>query len=205
MDTNLSYFVEWRPALWAPAVRWLIEDPKRFAGKRVLDLGCRHGRMSCFFGLLGAEVTGVELECVSLEKAWEEADRWHVRDRVQFINYDGNPLNIPGPDYDFVFTKSVLVVVPELDKFLAALSNKLNSGGELIMAENLAGGPLLNLLRRAIIHRHWHGFEDQFHGVDANFLATVGRTFDIVALRAYYGLVASIRAHKKPCDGQIHL
>jgi len=205
VKANMPYFVEWRPALWTPAVRWLIDDPKRFAGKSVLDLGCRYGRMSCFFGLLGATVTGVELEGVSLEKAWAEADRWHLGHRVQFLNYDGNPLNIPGDGYDFIFTKSVLVVVPELDTFLVALSHKLNSGGELMMAENLAGGAFLNFLRRVIIHRRWRDLEDNFHGIDAAFLDTVGQVFDISAFRTYYGLVGTIRAWKESVGGPVNL
>jgi SAM-dependent methyltransferase len=197
VDAKLSYFVEWRPALWTPAVRWLIGAPERFRGKRVLDLGCRYGRMSCLFGLLGADVTGVELEDVSLERARQEAIHWNVAHRVQFVQYNGDPLNIPGFDYDFVFTKSVLVIVPQLSQFLVALADRLKPGGELMMAENFAGSRELAWLRRVLIHRLWSGFDDQFHGVDSDFLATVAQTFDIVAWKCYFGLVASISARKK--------
>src|SRR5437763_8245269 len=65
---RLPYFVDWRPRLWVPTVRWLLGDPARFQGKTVLEFGCRSGRMSCLFGLLGAQVLGVELPDVSLEK-----------------------------------------------------------------------------------------------------------------------------------------
>jgi SAM-dependent methyltransferase len=199
VKANLSYFVEWRPALWAPAVNWLIGDPMRFAGKRVLDLGCRYGRMSCLFGLLDATVTGVELEGVSLARAWREVDHWNLRGQVQFFNYDGHPLNIPGRDYDFILTKSVLVVVPNLDRFLFALSHKLRADGELMMAENLAGGAFLNFLRRVITHRRFQGLEDRFHGVDADFLAMLSQTFDIIGFKTFYGIVSAIRGQKKPC------
>lgn len=190
---DLPYFIEWRPMLWTPAVNWLLGNKERFKGKRVLDLGCRYGRMSSLFGLLGAHVLGVEIERVSLDRAREEADRWKVSDKVSFTHYDGNPLHIDGHDYDFIFTKSVLVVVPKLDEFLNSLSKKLASGGEIMMAENISGGTALNAVRKLIIHRDW-GFKDHFHGVNDHFILAVRNAFTIMERRNYYGLVAAIRA-----------
>ena len=161
--------------------RWstLIDDPTRFTGRTVLDLGCRHGRMSSLFGLLGATVLGVELEGVPLEKAWEEVGRWNVDDRVSFMSYDGNPLNIPGEKYDYIFAKSVLVVVPDLKSFLPRLASKLKGNGELIAAENLAGGNCLSLIRRYWTHHGYSSPEDGFTGVDRRFLDTVNSAFEI--------------------------
>ncbi len=194
---TLSYFVEWRPLLWTPAVKWLIGDPKRFIGKRVLDLGCRSGRMSCLFGLLGASVTGLELNQVSLHEAWEEAKRWNLIGQVHFEHYDGNPSHIPGDNYDFIFTKSVLVVIDDLGTFLPGLALKLSRDGELLAAENLTGGRFLKFVRRYFIHRRWRGFESRFHGVDLKFLTILNEVFKIVELKRYYGLVIAIRARKR--------
>ncbi len=145
-------------------------------------------------------MTGIDLERVSLDRARDEARRWELADRVQFLNYDGNPMHIPGLEYDFIFTKSVLVVVPELEVegFLAALSRKLAFGGELMAAENLAGGRLLRLVRRFVIHRRWRGVEDAFHGVDKGFLSSMSKAFEITGFKSYYGLVAAIRGHRRP-------
>jgi SAM-dependent methyltransferase len=193
----LPYFVDWRPRLWGPAVRWLIDDPKRFQGKRVLDVGSRTGRMACMFGLLGAQVVGVDLPDVSLDGARREAARWGVEDRVRFVNYSGDPAALPEGDFDFAFTKSVLVMIPTLDNFLAGLVQTLRPQGELLAAENLAGGRLLNFIRRAFVHRRRTNFFERFHGVDKQFLVTLSRKFEIVDSKRYYWLVTALRARRR--------
>ena len=194
---NLPYFIEWRSMLWTPAVRWILGDPGRFDGKRVLELGCRHGRMSCLFGLMGAEVLGVELNGVSLDVAWQEVDHWDLRNRVSFLHYDGNPSNIKEEGFDYVFSKSVLVVVPDIDRFLTSLLPKLSEGSELMLVENLDGGKFYYFIRRYLIHRQWKDFKDRFHGVDKDFIAQVSGLFSVPEIRNYYGIVAAIRALKK--------
>jgi len=77
---------------------------------------------------------------VRIKKARAEAPRWGLSDRVSFATYDGNGANIPGADYDYVFTKSVLVVVPDVEGLLHQIRGTLKPGGELLSAENLAGG-----------------------------------------------------------------
>jgi SAM-dependent methyltransferase len=191
---NLSYFVDWRPWLWVPAVCWLLSDPARFRDKKVLDMGTRSGRMACLFGLLGARVLGVDLPAVPLDGARREAARWGVSDQVRFLSYSGDPASLPEGDFDFVFTKSVLVMIPVLSPVLGGLSAVLRRGGELLAAENLAGGPLLNFLRRTVM-RPWRSpFAHRFHGVDASFHAVLGQSFEIVGEKRYWGIVSAIRA-----------
>jgi SAM-dependent methyltransferase len=191
---QLPYFVHWRPRLWCPAVRWLLGDPQRFQGKKVLDVGSRTGRMATLFGLLGAEVVGVDLEGVSLDGARAEAARWGVEDRVRFVNYSGNPADLPEGDFDFAFTKSVLVMIPQLESFLTGLAQAMRPGGELLATENLAGSWLHNLVRRLFVHRKRTNFFERFRPVDDAFLATLGRTFELADSRRYYWLVTALRA-----------
>jgi SAM-dependent methyltransferase len=194
---RLPYFVDWRPRLWVPPVQWLLGDLTRFRGKRVLDMGCRTGRMSCLFGLLGAEVLGVDLPGVSFESARQEAADAGVSGRVQFVSYSGKPATLAEGDFDFVFTKSTLVMIPDLKPFLRALAVKMKPGGELLAAENLAGGWLMQLIRRLIVHRHRHtSFMQRIHGVNAQFLATFDDAFAIVGRRDFAWLVAGIRARR---------
>jgi SAM-dependent methyltransferase len=192
---RLPYFVDWRPQLWVPAVRWLLGDPARFRGKRVLELGSRTGRMACLFGLLGAEVLGVDLPGVPLDGAAREAERWGLGDRVRFLSYGGDPASLPEGDFDFVFTKSVLVMIPELNPVLTALPGKMKPGGELLAVEN-TGGPVLNCLRRSVLHRGSE-YLKRPHGVDAAFLATIGRVFERVEHRRFFWLVSTIRAWRR--------
>ena len=192
---QLAYFLEWRPRLWAPAVAWLLGDTARFRDRQVLDFGCRSGRMSCLFGLLGATVLGVDLAETSLEPARDEAARWGVSERVRFLNYGGDPGTLVDGEFDFVFTKSVLVVIPELGRCLAALAHKMRPGGEFLAAENLAGGAWLNLVRRRVIHSR--GFLHRFHGVDDAFLMTFQEQFEIIGQRRYFGIIAAIRGRRR--------
>jgi SAM-dependent methyltransferase len=145
--------------------------------------------MSCFFALLGADVVGVDTPGVSLDRARHEAERWGVQDWVRFLSYDGVPTSIPQDGFDFALTKSVPVVVPELEKFLRLLSQKMGAEGELLMAETVAGGPLLHLVRRLVIH--WLTFDAKFSRVESCFLS---RVFDIQAQRNFYWLVVALRA-----------
>jgi SAM-dependent methyltransferase len=147
--------------------------------------------MSCLFGLLGAEVTGVELPNVSLTMARKEVERWNLVDRVTLVNYSGNPADIPGHEYDFIFTKSVLVVIPYLESFVREVSKKMKSGGEFIAAENLKGGHMLRLIRY-LLHPKWQ----RQYGVDSHFIDVFNRVFKDVQVRRYWGLVAAIRAQK---------
>jgi 2-polyprenyl-3-methyl-5-hydroxy-6-metoxy-1,4-benzoquinol methylase len=154
--------------------------------------------MSCLFGLLGAEVLGLELPDVCLKSARREAESAGVSDHVRFLNYSGDPASLPEGDFDFVFSKSVLVMIPDLKPFVAALASKLKPGGELLLAENLAGGLWMQLIRRVIAQqRRGKSFRERFHGVDAAFLATLGTAFEMAERQNFSWLVAAIRAHRR--------
>lgn len=193
---RLEEFVDWRPRLWAPAVRWLLGDPTRFAGRTVLDLGCRYGKMSCFFGLLGARVLGVDTDAAAIPRAEAERDR-HGLTRVDFEHYDGDPASLER-HFDFVFTKSVLVVVPDLDRVLRGIAASLSPEGQLLAAENAAGGRLLDLARRHLVHREWRGVAHKLHGVDEAFFASFPQTLDVTEQRTFWHLVTAFRAHPRP-------
>lgn len=191
--TDLAYFLEWRPYLWKPAIEWLIQDPSRFAGKRVLDLGCRSGKMSCFFGLLGARVTGIDLSIVNMDNARQEARKWNLSEVVDFKNYDGNPKNLDKNEYDFIFTKSVLVIIPNLDEFLIDLLGCMKINGELISAENTKINPFVTRIISKFTGNKLRQ-KKTFHGVDSVFLSSIERNFGALESKEFYGLVTGIRA-----------
>jgi len=58
---SLRYPVKWRPHLWLRPLKYALGDPARFSGWRVLDLGCRFGKMACWFAAQGAIVDGVDV------------------------------------------------------------------------------------------------------------------------------------------------
>lgn len=176
-------------------MRWLLGDPQRFAGRRLLDLGCRYGKMSCFFGLLGAEVLGLDTDAEAIPRARAERDRWRV-EGVEFAQYDGDLGQIDGT-FDFVFTKSVLVVVPDLPTVLRDVRERLRPGGELLAAENAAGGPVLDFLRRHVVHREWRGVAHKLHGVDDDFWAAFPEGLEVLERRDFWQLVTAFRARRE--------
>jgi 2-polyprenyl-3-methyl-5-hydroxy-6-metoxy-1,4-benzoquinol methylase len=198
---DLRYFVDWHAWLWKPAVRAVIGDPARFAGRRVLELGCGHGKMSCLFALLGADVTALELPEQPLDVARKEVDKWNLRKKVSIHHYDGDISCLAAREYDFVFSKSVLVVVPDLRSFLAGVARVLRPDGRLLAVENMHRGTVLrelNVRARHLARGCWcrTAYKD-FRGVTPKFLDTVRDVFDILRYAESYRLVAAIEAVKR--------
>lgn len=90
----------------------MVLDPKRFQGKRVLELGYHTGRMSCYFALLGATVCGMDMPSCDTAPATKLARDLGVADRRSFGTFDGDIGSLEAAQWDFVFTKSVLVILP---------------------------------------------------------------------------------------------
>jgi len=148
---QLKYFAEWGGGAWRSlletAVCEVLKDDG-LEGANLLEIGTRYGKLACFFSLMGSRVTAVDICAQPLVAAREEARKWNVQ--PQFLKYDGDLDVFPDGSFDVIFTKSVLVVVPDLDLFLRKISAKLRPGGRIIFLENRKGGCLhiLRYLRR---------------------------------------------------------
>jgi SAM-dependent methyltransferase len=152
MKADLKYFTEWGGKSWVNLVEQSLNYMGDIQGKRVLDIGCRYGKISALLSLMGADVTGIDIHKEHIEIAEQEARKWRVNPR--FILYEGDLDIFPDNHFDIVFTKSVLVVVPELNLFLQKINQKLKPGGMIVFIENSKGG-LLHYLRK-IKHRNWN-------------------------------------------------
>jgi SAM-dependent methyltransferase len=152
MSYDLGYFTEWGGKSWVNLVEQSLSYMGDIQGKRVLDIGCRYGKISALLSLMGADVTGVDIHKEHIEIAEQEARKWGVNPR--FILYEGSLDIFPDNHFDIIFTKSVLVVIPELNLFLQKINQKLKPGGMIVFIENSKGG-LLHYLRK-IKHRNWN-------------------------------------------------
>ena len=149
---SLDYFVGWGGPLVVQLAKRVFEIVGTdLTGLRVLDVGFGHGQMSCLFALLGAQVVAIDTHQVTLPDAVAEAKRWGVSERIEFTPYSGDPGEIQQTDFDIAFTKSVLLLIPELEVFLRALSTKLRPQGQVAFIENGFHNPL-NILGRRIVH-----------------------------------------------------
>ena len=178
---DLDWFAGWRPWVWSRAVRGVLGDPARFNGKRVLELGYRTGRMSCYFGLLGATVHGMDLPDCKPQPAVDLANSLDVADRVSFGIYDGDLEKLEAGRWDFVFTKSVLVLLP-IEWAAPAIRRLLAPGGQYLGCENLVLPFGLNQLRNHQV------------GVNDRTFEVMAKHFSHVEVKSNLGLIASVVA-----------
>jgi len=136
------------------------------------------GEMSSLFGLLGADVVGIDINKETISIAREETQKHGVVEKVELLVYDGDLDFLPDGSFNLVFTKSVLVVVPDLPEFLTKIYAKLKPGGSAIFIENGYGNFALHALRR-YRHKKWdynsnaHFFRDTDRALFENIFDSV--------------------------------
>jgi SAM-dependent methyltransferase len=146
---HLDYFVEWGGKKWETLVRYAIQDflGKSLVNNAVLDIGTRYGKMTCLFALLGASATGIDIREEFIEAAEQEAKKLKVAGRTKFLTYSGKLDLFPEGIFDVVFTKSVLVVVPDLYNYLSQIRRVLKPKSKIVFIENGKGNTLIQGLR----------------------------------------------------------
>jgi SAM-dependent methyltransferase len=110
-----EYFdeVEARKYLVEPHIPAFAEFP-RWAGKRVLEIGCGIGTDTLNFARAGARVTAVDLSEKSLDLARRRADVFGLADRIDFRIADAERLSetIPPEPYDLIYSFGVIHHTP---------------------------------------------------------------------------------------------
>ena len=144
----MTYFVEWGGRPWEDMVWRGIQALGDIRDRRILEIGARSGRMATLFATMGATVVGIDIVAGFETAAAAEAAASGVASRVEFRLDDGRLSSVAGETFDVVFTKSVLVVIPDRDGYLAAVRDVLRPGGLLVSIENGQGGLLARFLRR---------------------------------------------------------
>jgi 2-polyprenyl-3-methyl-5-hydroxy-6-metoxy-1,4-benzoquinol methylase len=178
-SVELRSAVEWRSWLWANPVKWALGDLSKFRDKRIMEIGCNTGAMARFFCALGASVHGFDIN----EQYIDEARSY--RSNARFEVYSGDVTELPS-GYDFIFTKSVLVVIPDCRRTLEAIASKLRPGGAYLAVENLQGSSLMRRLRK------WPN-----RGLSDSDIDLFDSVFSTVITRRYFNLIVAIRALHK--------
>jgi 2-polyprenyl-3-methyl-5-hydroxy-6-metoxy-1,4-benzoquinol methylase len=129
-----EYFdeVETRKYLVEPHIPAFAEFD-RWAGKRVLEVGCGIGTDSMNFARAGAELTAVDLSGESLRIASERAAVMRLTDRIEFFQADAEELTLALPHrrYDLVYSYGVVHHTPHPERALAQMRALLAPGGML--------------------------------------------------------------------------
>ena len=106
---------------------------ERWAGKRVLEVGCGIGTDSMNFARAGAQLTAVDLSSESLRIAEKRAEVMGVAGRIRFAQANAEELTSaidPGP-YDLVYSFGVIHHTPHPAAALAQMRALTAPGGVL--------------------------------------------------------------------------
>ena len=122
-----KYFVEPHIPGFAQFDRW--------AGKRVLEVGCGMGTDTMNFARAGADVTAVDLSVESLNLARQRADVFGLSDRIRFLEANAEELasTISDRDFDLVYSFGVLHHTPHPGRAFEQLRQLIAPTGELRM------------------------------------------------------------------------
>ena len=166
---SMANLVDWDLSNWTAALEfWTGHSSRTLAASSALELGTRHGGLALWLAMKGAHVVCSDVGGPSIQ-----ARQVHriagVSDRIQYQAIDAT--RIPYADrFDVVTCKSVLGAIgirrgPQAQaKAIGEMRRALCPGGELFFAENLAGSPFHNRLRRRF--QSW-GNGDGFVTVEA--------------------------------------
>ncbi len=120
-------------------------------GKRVLDVGCGEGENSVLFGLLGAEVVGIDLSPGSIERARDRAVVNGVQDRVRFECAPIEEANLAPGSFDVVWGQAFLHhVLHDIPGVVTSLMKATQPDGMLLFCEPLNQAQWLRKLRLAL-------------------------------------------------------
>jgi len=197
---NIESFTEWGGKSWSRLLSQSITNDiglDFIKGSRVLEVGTRYGKMATFFAAeLGAnEVLGIDLSSNDFVDAKSFVANHGVSDKVTFEHCDGTLNAQKDGHFDFIFTKSVLVMVQDLDSYLHVLNNKLAPNGKYLFLENGKGNPLIQL-SRSIRHRSWNSSTANFFTED--IVAKIPDSLDVTNVRKIiFPPIYSIAGSKK--------
>lgn len=119
-----EYFdqVEARKYMVEPHIPGFAEHA-RWAGKRVLEIGCGLGTDTINFARAGASVTAIDLSSTSLELAQQRARVFDVADRITFLEADAERLSeyVKPEAYDLIYSFGVIHHSPHPERILDEL------------------------------------------------------------------------------------
>ena len=111
-------------------------------GRDVLDIGCGLGVITVMLASkFGAKsVVGIDVEQHLIDHSTKRSAAAGVSDQVSFEFVEPGPLPFPDASLDMVFTKDVIVHIPDKEVFYKDILRILKTGGVLVGSDWLRGG-----------------------------------------------------------------
>lgn len=108
---------------------------ERWAGKRVLEVGCGLGTDTINFARAGATVTAVDLSTESLTLARRRAEVFGLADKVRFFSANAEQLSsvVPVEPYDLVYSFGVIHHTPDPARAVAEVRKFMSPSSEFRM------------------------------------------------------------------------
>lgn len=107
-------------------------DYDRWAGKRVLEVGCGIGTDSINFARAGALLTAVDLSTESLKIARQRAEVMGVADRIEFVHANAEELtSVLSGTYDLVYSFGVVHHTPHPERAIEQIRALIAPDGTL--------------------------------------------------------------------------
>lgn len=120
------------------------------ANKRVLELGCGDGNSASAFELakLNANVVGIDISEVAVEKANQRAAALHCEAQARFQTMNAEMLAFEPDTFDLICGTGILHHL-DLSKVLPEMSRTMKPTGSAVFLEPLGHNPLIGLYRWA--------------------------------------------------------
>lgn len=160
---------------------------------KVLDFACGSGENGIYAATCGANVLGIDISPEGVENATNNAKKFNLSDKCEFIEMDGEEMTFDNNTFDIAVEYGALHHV-DLDKALSELARVIKPEGKMMCLEAMRHNPLIHNYRKKTPHlrtewevEHILGVESfevmkkYFKNVDAKYFHLL--TLSLVPLR----------------------
>tara|TARA_B100000575_G_scaffold294540_1_gene311316 strand:- start:548 stop:1393 length:846 start_codon:yes stop_codon:yes gene_type:complete len=133
---------------------------------RILDFACGNGENGIYAASLGAYVEGIDISPEGIDNASENAKKFKVSDKCNFVEMDGENMTYEDNHFDHAIEYGALHHV-DLEKALKELSRVLKPDGKMLCIEALRHNPLIHAYRKRTPHLRTEWEVDHILGVES--------------------------------------